>query len=380
MIKDSDSTEHSDSPSRHSLHDDPPGIRLRDVVSTADQRSDFDANVDAPSHDETTVDAPSHDETTVDAPSHNETTVDTLSPVPMPASSSESKDASPSQSEDGTRVSDGPATTPITTVEPTGNDGTAEPPLDRADPLTWFAHQIGKPKDEDFAEMLRWTQKTLVDEAITEYQIRWINRAIPILHKLDSFSDLVNPSATKRTFLLLVAADYLHKPRYKVFQLPGTGSMANYYRWLKKPHIRAVYDELYQVMTEEILEHELSEIRKSVRVTRISAARAAEVRAELLDHPNPWVALQSARDIMQSADRQTAAKGYDNRNLTINASLTAEQLTQLLDRAGQELSDWDTKYMSTTADGRPLIIAGEVVDPPTPHTIIIDDEERPEGE
>ena len=231
--------------------------------------------------------------------------------------------------------------------------------LIRDDPLTWFAHQIGKPKEEDLTEMLRWTQKTLVEESVTEYQIRWITRAIPILAKLDKDKSLHRPAQTKRTFLLLVAADYLHKPRYKVFQLPGTGSQAAYHRWLKKPHIRAIYDELYGVMEEEVLEHELSEIRKSVRVTRISAARAAEVRAELLEHPNPWVALQSARDIMQSADRQTAAKGMENRSVNIHATLTAEQVEQLLERAGDELADFDTQYMDTTPDGRPLIISGD---------------------
>lgn len=354
----------TDSPSPRSLDDVPTGIRLKTGVSTADERLTFDNAADAPSTADNAVDAPSPVETTVDAPSPQ-----------VPDSSSDPKDAAPSHSEGAARVSDGPATTPITTVQPTGNADTADPPLTRDDPLTWFAHMIGKPKDEDFAEMLRWTQRTLVEESITEYQIRWINRAIPILNKLDDARDLANPAATKRTFLLLVAADYLHKPRHRIYDLPGTISMGSYYRMMKKPAIRAVYDELYQVMTEEILEHELHEIRKSVRITRISASRAAEVRAELLAHPNPWVALQSARDIMQSADRQTANKGHDNRQLNINATLTAEQLTQLLNRAGEELSDWDTQYMSTTDDGRPLIIAGNVVPPSTP-LIITDDEER----
>jgi hypothetical protein len=221
------------------------------------------------------------------------------------------------------------------------------------DVLEWFARSIAKPSNAELGEMLRWTQKTIVQEGVTEHHLQWLTKVRPILNKLDTMS-VVNPLKVKRTMLLLITADYFNKPRQKVFELPGTAGRTAYERWMRKPELAAIYNEIYALMESEVIEHELAEIRKATRITRTSAGRAAEVRASLLEHPNPWVALQSARDIMQSADRQTAAKGSTHTNL--NVQLTAHQVDQLLDRAGSKLQSWDELAEADYDHDRPVVI------------------------
>ena len=229
------------------------------------------------------------------------------------------------------------------------------------DVLTWFARSIAKPSKEEFGEMLRWTRKTIVDEGVLEYQLRWLEKARPILNKLDRLPRITFPLRVKRTMLLLVAADYLHKPRNQVFELPGVAGRTAYERWMRRPDMAAVYHEVYALMETEVLEHELAEIRKATRITRISAGRAAEVRADLLENPNPWVVLQSARDIMQSADRQTAAKGTSNTSINISGQLSTEQIDQLLERAGEELHSWSQSQVQAPAS-RPVVILDQPQD------------------
>ena len=223
------------------------------------------------------------------------------------------------------------------------------------DVLAWFARSLAKPNKEEFGEMLRWTRKTIVEEGVLEYQLRWLEKARPILDKLDTLPRVTFPLRVKRTMLLLVAADYLYKPRQGVFELPGVAGRTAYERWMRRPDMAAIYHEIYALMETEVLEHELSEIRKATRITRISAGRAAEVRADLLENPNPWVALQSARDIMQSADRQTASKGTSSASLNLSGQLSTEQIDQLLERAGDELRSWSRSQVQAPAS-RPVVI------------------------
>jgi hypothetical protein len=233
---------------------------------------------------------------------------------------------------------------------------------DDEDVLEWFARTLAKPSNAELGEMLRWTQKTVVQEGIIEHQLRWLTRARPILAKIDKLTTIVNPLKVKRTMLLLVTADYMHKPRQKVFDLPGIAGRTAYERWMRRPELASIYHELYALMEAEVLEHELSEIRKATRITRTSAGRAAEVRSALLEHPNPWVALQSARDIMQSADRQTAAKGGKT-NVSLSAQLTTEQVEQLLNRASKELNSWADLASAQQDDShRPVIIVDQQPD------------------
>ncbi len=76
---------------------------------------------------------------------------------------------------------------------------------------------------------------------------------------------------------------------------------------------------------------------------------------ELLEHANPWVQLQAARDIMQSADRATAAKNGST-NVNIEATLTSDQVDQLLFKASEELKGWEDIAAPGTEQGRPLVI------------------------
>lgn len=246
-----------------------------------------------------------------------------------------------------------PATTPHTPIT-----DSIDTPKAAMDVMDWLANTLAKPVASDLAEMMRWTEQVMIEEAITEYQMRWMSRARPVLDKIDSAPNVVNALQTKRTILLVVAADYLHKPRQRVFELEGTAGRAAWDRWMKRPHIRAVYDEVYSIMADEVLEHEMHEIRKANRITRISASRASEVRAELLDHPNAWVRLQSARDIMQSADRSTAAFANQPASDQAASGLTPAQLDQLMQHAAKQLSQWDDA--AAEAYERPVIL----VDPP----------------
>lgn len=242
------------------------------------------------------------------------------------------------------------------------NTDLAQPPPDARqkdeDALEWFARSLGKPNDSDFAEMLRWTERTMQAESIEEYRIRWITKARPILDKLDSMVSQGNVLQVKRTILLVVTADYMDKPRQKVFELDGTASRTAWTRWMKRPDLKGVYHEVYRIMEDEVFEHELSSIRHATRVTRISAGRAAEIRATLLENPNPWVALQAARDIMQSADKQTAAKGVENTSINISAQLTPTQIDQLFTRASDQLDSWTSSFAQQSKDkhDRPIII------------------------
>jgi len=235
--------------------------------------------------------------------------------------------------------------------------------------IDWLARSLGKPKHEEFAEMTRWVSKTALEDNITEHNLRWIENARPILDKIDQWkiknSDLLQ---MKRTILLVVAADYMNKPRHKVFKLDITATETSWKRWMTIPRIRSVYEEIYSMMESEIMAHELAEVRKATRITRISAGRAAEVRTQLLEHPNPWVQLQAARDIMQGADRSTAAKGPVS--VTLKGELSEGQMAQLMDRATKELNGWDELGAAPgTENGRPVVILDQ--------TKVSDDQELP---
>ena len=226
--------------------------------------------------------------------------------------------------------------------------------------MEWFARSLGKPKSQDFTEMTKWVQKTALEEGIVEHHIRWLSKTKPILDKIDDWKvknrDLLQ---MKRTILLVVTADYLSKPRKQVFDLDITSSRVAWERWMMKPDIRTIYEEIYSLMESEVMSHEINEVRKATRITRISAGRAAEVRTQLLEHPNPWVQLQAARDIMQAADKATAAKGVTN--LTIKAELSEGQISQLMERATKELSGWDELGAAPgTENGRPVVILDQV--------------------
>ena len=224
--------------------------------------------------------------------------------------------------------------------------------------MEWFARSLGKPKHEDFSEMTRWVQKTAIEEGITEHHIRWLAKTKPILDRIDTWKTKnLQMLVMKRTILLVVTADYLSKPRAQVFNLAITSSRVAWEQWMMKPKIRSIYDEIYSLMETEVLEHELSEIRKATRITRTSAGRAAEVRTTLLEHPNPWVQLQAARDIMQAADKSTAAKGSVNTNINIKAELSEGQIAQLMEKATSQLSSWDELGAAPgTENGRPVVI------------------------
>lgn len=224
--------------------------------------------------------------------------------------------------------------------------------------LEWFARSLGKPKHEEFSEMTKWVQKTALEDNVIEHHIRWLAKTEPILSRIDGWKTKnADMMRMKRTILLVVSADYLSKPRKQVFDMDITSSRVAWDRWMTQPKLRSIYDEIYSLMESEIINHEINEIRKATRITRISAGRAAEVRTQLLEHPNPWVQLQAARDIMQAADRSTAAKGVVNTNLTIKAELSEGQITQLMEKATTELHNWDQLGAAPgTENGRPVVI------------------------
>lgn len=222
--------------------------------------------------------------------------------------------------------------------------------------MEWFTRSLSKPNPSELADMMRWTEKTLIGDNIVEYQMRWISRSISVLNKLDGLTQH-DPFQMKKTMLLIVMADYLGQTRKGVFDREDTSGRISFGKWMKKPELRTVFEEMHTMMEEEVLNHELAEIKKATTITRVSAGRAAEVRMQLLEHANPWVQLQAARDIMQAADRATAAKGGAT-NWNISATLSEGQMDQLLTRANSELKGWEDIAAAApgTEAGRPLVI------------------------
>jgi len=220
--------------------------------------------------------------------------------------------------------------------------------------IDWFARSLSKPNPSELADMMRWTEKTMIGDNIVEYQMRWISKSLSVLNKLDGLTQS-DPHSMKKTMLLIVMADYLGTTRKAVFERSDTSGRLAFGKWMKKPELRSVFEEMHGMMEEEVLNHELAEVSKATTITRISAGRAAEVRMQLLEHPNPWVQLQAARDIMQAADRATASKGGKT-NLNISATLSETQVDQLLRKAGEELRGWEDIAPAGHADGRPVVI------------------------
>lgn len=221
------------------------------------------------------------------------------------------------------------------------------------DPYEFFKDSISRPNNSDIADMLRWQQKQLNEAEIQEHYMEWTEKIRPLINKVDQVAGSRDPLTIKRTFILLVAADYFHRPKEQVFQLEYTITRAGWHRWMKDPQLAALYDQMYRIMEEEVIDHEIKSIRHATRVTRMSAGRAAEVRRDMLENKNPWVALQAARDIMQSASADTADKG--NTSVSIKASLSEEQVQRLLDRATTELRGWQD-ISPTHHDERPIVI------------------------
>jgi len=247
----------------------------------------------------------------------------------------------------------------------TGKKGYADqvgsrPPKDAStqEKMTWLSTTLAKPNNQDFTDMMRWTKKTLVDAQVEEHGYRWMEKARPLIAKLDKVAGKRDVLRMKRTMILLVAADYMAHPRERVYELDYTATRQGMLRWMKDPAVFAIFNEIRTIMEDEVLEHEFEAIRHATRVTRMSAGRAAEVRSTLLEDPNPWVALQAARDIMQSADRQTASKGSLSTSLSISAELSDSQVQQLLERATTELEGWRDIRPDNAGlpDGRPLVI------------------------
>jgi hypothetical protein len=238
--------------------------------------------------------------------------------------------------------------------------------------LEWFARSLAKPKEEDMSEMIRWTQQRIIKEQMVEYHARWIEKTIPMLKRLDNVPHVHDRILMKRTILLIVTADYLAETRQSVFDMDVTANRQAWTRWMKRPEIRAVYDDIFSAMESEVLNHELSAIRAATRTTRVSAARAAEVRASLLEHDNPWVQLTAARDVLQSASSDTASK----QSIRVQAALSEGQVEELLARANAELTKWSQLPPLTDSNDRQSIV---VVDMPTKQATIEGDDPPVEG-
>ena len=242
--------------------------------------------------------------------------------------------------------------------------------------LVWLGGMLAKPNDTDMASMVKWTKKTLAEAQIEEHGYVWMEKVRPLLHKLNTVAGRRDALRMKRTIMLLVAADYMNQPRTTVYNMDYTATRQGFIRWMKEPKVFAIYSEIKAVMEDEVLEHEFEAIRHATRVTRMSAGRAAEVRRDLLEHDNPWVALQAARDISQTADRATASKGSQSTSISISASLSDTQVQQLLERATAELRGWNDIVPDNAGlpDGRPLVIVEQAPEP-EPHTPPVQDSE-----
>lgn len=169
----------------------------------------------------------------------------------------------------------------------------------------------------------------------------WVDEIAPVLKRFDGSTKGNHQEIDqkkKRTVLALAEAEYLSESKTAVFNRKDTCSPTTYYnKWRTDPLFSSILVEVLGIVRAFKDEEEIRHIYKAVSLIRGAAPEAARVHIELMNNPNPFVALQASAKILNMASQETADKARS----PVVINLDAGQLADAADEALEQLRVWE---------------------------------------
>lgn len=203
---------------------------------------------------------------------------------------------------------------------------------------------------------------SVAEEILSGEYPQWLIKSQGLLTKLDGAQHELKK---KRSILAILAAEFTGTKKGDVYKRPEIVSQSNLsVKWMRDPIFKEVITGIRKIMLEEVEEIELKSMRQALALSRIATVRATQVRVELLDNPSPWVKLQAARDIMNTALSQTGNPSGREVDEKFTQKVSTEEYSSLITAARGDLAAFmaelhdtaEASHRDTKLGAKPLVI------------------------
>lgn len=144
------------------------------------------------------------------------------------------------------------------------------------------------------------------------------------------------------TVIALARCRWTGESQNEVWRRPDTCNINTYYqKWRKDPLFLSVLNRVYDIISAHKLESEVYSISEARQIISAAAPKAARKHVELIDNPNPFVALQASGKVLSMMEK--AEGGGDK---SINITIRPERLAILAKTANNELEIWEQQLLS----------------------------------